>query len=229
MIYRENKKYNIKLSDSEKLILRLKKKYGIEERYNSLNKYRWNYVDICMWYKDAGDLINGPPTIKYFRNRDNIFNFKTKEDRIMFMQLHYHIPEGFNRYFKSPEHAYRMANEFYEMGKKNVYGYTCLSKDGHKCNSLMEAKIDDYLYQKNIYHEKEPYYPRSKWRADFKVDNYYIEYFGLTGNAEYDNKTINKILYAKEHNINIIEIYPTDDDKTWKNKINSIIKSKEKI
>jgi hypothetical protein len=36
------------------------------------------------------------------------------------------------------------------------YGYFCIAKDGHKCRSLAELKIDNLLFDNNIAHEVEP-------------------------------------------------------------------------
>lgn len=94
--------------------------------------------------------------------------------------------------------------------RKTSRGIQTIAKDGHVCLSLGKKTIDEYLYSHGIFHEKEPRYPEGKFRGDFKVENTFIEYFGLTGNADYDSKTKEKIRLCKKHNITLIAIYPED-------------------
>lgn len=89
-------------------------------------------------------------------------------------------------------------------------GIHCIAKDGHVCLSLAEKTIDDLLYLSGVVHEKEPRYPNSNYRGDFKVDEIIIEYFGLTGNLEYDSKTKDKMVLCKQLGIDLIAIYPED-------------------
>ncbi|MFW5879513.1 MAG: hypothetical protein ACOCUV_01680 [bacterium] len=210
--------------EAEKELSRVLKKYGMEDRYFRIGLGdSWNYANICMWFKDAGKLLKRAPKIKEFKYSSGILSFDTDEEKRMFMQLHYRIPSKYTKYFKSYIQAYRMALEFYDIGKKNKFGYTCLAKDGHKCNSLVEAKIDDFLSDNKISHEKEPPYPNSTWRADFKVNDIYIEYFGLLGNVHYDKKTEAKIQFAEKNNIKLIAIYPNDiETNVWKQKLSRL-------
>lgn len=175
------------------------------------NQANWNYVSICCWYKDAGDLINSEPTISFFKSEEHVYEFHDDDSKRLFLELHYCIPDCTKKYFTSAKQAYRQAKELFDSGKKNKFGYTVLADDGHICNSLAEAKIDNYLSRNNIHHEKEPLYPGGiLWRADFKVGNVYIEYFGLTGQKNYDIKTKSKIEYAKQYKMELIELYPSD-------------------
>jgi hypothetical protein len=93
---------------------------------------------------------------------------------------------------------------------KRVMGYQCLAKDGHVCFSLGEKTIDDFLYKHNIPHEKEQRYPEGNFRNDFLVNEVFIEYFGLVGNAEYDLKIKKKRQICKKHGIRLISLYPKD-------------------
>jgi hypothetical protein len=95
-------------------------------------------------------------------------------------------------------------------------GVRCLAKDGHTCHSLDEQRIDDWLYDNGLEHAREPVYPQhpslnptGKRRADWKVRETYIEYFGLVGNSEYGKKMDEKILLAQEFDISIMAIYPS--------------------
>ena len=94
--------------------------------------------------------------------------------------------------------------------RKTSRGIQTLAKDRHVCLSLGEKTIDDFLFDRGIHHEKEPKYPIGNFRADFLVDGVFIEYFGLAGNAEYDEKTRIKIRICQERNIKLISIFPAD-------------------
>jgi hypothetical protein len=94
--------------------------------------------------------------------------------------------------------------------RKTSRGIQSIAKDGHVCLSLGEKTIDDYLYAHRVHHEKEPRYPESNYRGDFKVGSTFIEYFGLAGNPEYDTKTKEKIRLCRKHGITLIAMYPLD-------------------
>ena len=94
--------------------------------------------------------------------------------------------------------------------RKTSRGTQCVAKDGHVCYSLAEKTIDDYLHFHNIKHEKEPPYPTSNMRADFKVGGVFVEYFGLCGDPEYDAKTREKSALCIKHGISLISLYPED-------------------
>ena len=89
-------------------------------------------------------------------------------------------------------------------------GTRTLAVDGHVCSSLGEKTIDDWLYDLGIPHEREPHYPESNLRADFRVGDAFVEYFGLAGNAEYDAKIIDKRSLAPMRALKLVEIYPAD-------------------
>ncbi|KXB07733.1 hypothetical protein AKJ51_00010 [candidate division MSBL1 archaeon SCGC-AAA382A20] len=97
------------------------------------------------------------------------------------------------------------------------YGYRCVAEDGHECLSLAERRIDDFMNKNDIPHEKEPHYPQDdelnpdeKYRADWKVKNYLIEYFGLMQKENYEEKTEIKQKLAEKDSINLIAIYPDE-------------------
>jgi hypothetical protein len=96
-------------------------------------------------------------------------------------------------------------------------GIRCLAKSGNECLSLDEMFIDNWFFENNIKTEKEPYYPihpqynkSGKRRADWKINDYYIEYFGLKGEESYDLKTKEKIELSEILNLKLISIYPSD-------------------
>jgi hypothetical protein len=100
---------------------------------------------------------------------------------------------------------------------RTTRGIKCLAKDGHMCLSLDEQFIDNWLYAHSISHEREPFYPshpqlnaNGKRRADWKVGNTLIEYFGLMGDDKYERRMTEKMLLAEKLDIKVIPIYPSD-------------------
>lgn len=86
-----------------------------------------------------------------------------------------------------------------------------IANDGHKCDSLAEKIIDDWLNFKKINHLKSPRYPNSRFTSDFKVGNTYIEFFGLANELDkYDRLKEEKLKMISENNYNLIKIYPKD-------------------
>ncbi len=87
-----------------------------------------------------------------------------------------------------------------------------IAKDGDKCDSLAEKIIDDYLSRRNIKHIRNFPYPGDKgFTVDFKVGDFWIEFFGLSGQLKrYDQLMGKKIKLAKEQGLRLIKILPID-------------------
>ncbi|MCW7492525.1 hypothetical protein ND861_09675 [Leptospira sp. 2 VSF19] len=95
--------------------------------------------------------------------------------------------------------------------KRNTkIGTMVKAKDGHICRSISEKVIDDWFHDHGIIHEKEVKYPNSNFIADWKVDNYYIELFGLKGIPNYDLKILEKKEIAEKQGMNLVSIYLND-------------------
>jgi len=58
--------------------------------------------------------------------------------------------------------------------------------------------------------QKQANYPQGQFRCDFLANGVYVEYFGLTGNSDYDEKTKKKLLLGKKLGIKILALYPQD-------------------
>lgn len=86
-----------------------------------------------------------------------------------------------------------------------------IARDGHRCDSLAEKIIDEWLYSKGIPHTRSVSYPEGyKLTCDFVVNNNFIEFFGLTGELrEYDRLVNIKRKLSKKHKLKLIEIKPT--------------------
>jgi hypothetical protein len=89
-------------------------------------------------------------------------------------------------------------------------GVQTVAKDGHVCLSLGERTICDFLSARHIPHEKEPRYPDSHYRGDFRIGNTIIEYLGLAGNPAYDAKTKDKVRLCKSHGLGLVLVQPKD-------------------
>jgi hypothetical protein len=93
-------------------------------------------------------------------------------------------------------------------------GTAARASDGHWCRSSLEYKVCEALTRSGIQHESEPAWPphplnaREKMRADFQVDDVFIEILGLTGDEAYDAKSLRKRQIAKECNVPTIFLTP---------------------
>ena len=101
------------------------------------------------------------------------------------------------------------------------------ANDGHKCDSLSEKIIDDWLYTRKIQHKRAVPYPENpSLTVDFVIKNNWIEFFGLAGDLkEYDRLLKKKQILAKKHKLSLLEIYPKDLFPV--NRLSEIIKVKE--
>lgn len=88
----------------------------------------------------------------------------------------------------------------------------CVAKDGHKCNSISELIIDNWLFAHNISHVKEATYPEGKFTADWMVDSrVLVEYLGLEKDSKrYDSTTEKKRKICKKFGLQLVEIHPKD-------------------
>jgi hypothetical protein len=59
-------------------------------------------------------------------------------------------------------------------------------QDGHLVRSTYEQRVDDWLYRHGIEHVYEPTLPYDRrCRSDFLANGWYIEIWGVKGNAAY--------------------------------------------
>lgn len=87
-----------------------------------------------------------------------------------------------------------------------------IARDGHKCDSFTEKIIDDWLYERNVEHQRNVPYPQNNaLTADFVIGKTWIEFFGLAGVVKkYDKLRKKKLKLASLHKIKFIGIYPKD-------------------
>lgn len=87
--------------------------------------------------------------------------------------------------------------------------------DGHICDSISEALIDNWLFSHKIFHQRDVIYPTTNHKADWAVDingqRIFIEYFGLAKDSKrYDRDISHKKELCQANIIPLIEIYPQD-------------------
>ena len=167
--------------------------------------------DMLKYLQDLANLLGRVPTQNFGEGMADLLEMKNDE-RLALLVLLKNKPtiDRIKSVFGSWLNALIHAGVLEDGTRKTSRGIQSIAKDGHVCLSLGEKTIDDYLHTHGVHHEKEPRYPEGKYRGDFKVGTAFIEYFGLTGNPEYDAKTKEKIRLCEKHNIVLIALYPRD-------------------
>jgi hypothetical protein len=166
---------------------------------------------IIKYIQDLTSALGRIPYQNYGEGVSDLLNL-TNEERLALLKILREKPteKSIKLIFGSWLNALIQAGVLENDARRSGRGIQSIAKDGHVCLSLGEKTIDDYLHFHGISHEKEPRYPEGNFRGDFKAGNIFIEYFGLTGNPDYDAKTKEKIRLCKKHNITLIAIYPVD-------------------
>jgi len=113
---------------------------------------------------------------------------------------------------------------------RTARGYRCVAEDGAHCRSLDEKTIDDFLTRLGKKHDHEPQYPydaefnpNERKRADWKVGDLYIEYFGMMGSEEYAEKASQKMLLVNKHKLRLLPLYPSDMIDMTAEKLSSML------
>lgn len=89
------------------------------------------------------------------------------------------------------------------------------AKDGHFCDSISEAIIDNWLTKNSIPHKRDASYPNTYHKADWVVSignrKVFVEYFGLANDSpRYDRAVKEKKKLCYKNKISLIAIYPQD-------------------
>lgn len=103
---------------------------------------------------------------------------------------------------------------FGEGGLRTGHGTLIWARDGHRCLSLMEKTVCDFLHQHGVPHDREPSYPldaelnpHGLRRADWKLaDGTYVELWGLPQQAAYAARMQQKRLLAVRHGLALVEL-----------------------
>lgn len=93
-----------------------------------------------------------------------------------------------------------------------IFSKKFTANDGHICDSLSEKIIDDWLSARKIHHDVHVKYPwNNGMSADFKVGEYWVEFFGLAGQLKrYDALKKDKIALIKKYKLKIVHLYLSD-------------------
>ena len=86
------------------------------------------------------------------------------------------------------------------------YRFAC--KDGHKVRSVEERAIDDWLTDHGVPHEVEP--KLKGMRPDWRVGEWYVEYWGMAGQQGYEARREEKLALYRERGLRLIELFPED-------------------
>lgn len=90
-------------------------------------------------------------------------------------------------------------------------GTLCTAADGHRCRSLAERMVDDWLAANRIAHEPEPTYPGSSRRADWLLaDGTFVEYAGMLDDTAYAAKLDQKREIARVAGFPLVVLVPED-------------------
>lgn len=134
-----------------------------------------------------------------------------------FFRLNLRIPlKAECAYYSSIRRKYGTWNNFIsEIGftpNPVMFAKKYIAQDGHKCDSMAERIIDDWLYRRKIIHKRSVPYPNNeKFTADFVIGNKWVEYFGLSGNLKrYDYLKNRKIRIARKLGLDLVKLYPKD-------------------
>jgi len=191
---------DINLTTAQKRAIQQRKNHG---SYNSLRRKKLKQLAL----KYLKPYWKHTPSNKELLMR--IIKFYNNHGRIPFKREFNSTYREYKEKFGSWNNAIKLAG-FQTNPVKFAKKY--YSADGHLCDSLAEKIIDDYLFHHKIIHEKNIPYPENhKLTADFRVNNIFIEYFGLANEVKGYNQTIKrKRVICKKYHLTLLEIYPRD-------------------
>lgn len=107
---------------------------------------------------------------------------------------------------------------FHEDGLRTGRGTLIRARDGHRCLSMAEKTVCDFLHQHDIAHEREPHYPvdpdfnvnglrRADWQLD---DGTLVEFWGLPDQPDYAAKMEDKRRLVARHGLTLLELQARD-------------------
>lgn len=181
---------------------------------------------ILRYLRELADIVDRVPSQRFGEGTDDLRDLDPNtRNRVLVHLRGKPTKKSIKNFFPTWFDALVAADLLDDGARKNSRGIQCRAKDGHMCHSLGEKTIDDLLFHMGVEHTREPAYPDSNYRGDFGVGNTIIEYFGLAGNAEYDQKVKTKTAIAKKHKIPLVAIFPKDlvSTKKLRNKLARLV------
>ncbi|MBM4465272.1 MAG: hypothetical protein FJ014_06960 [Chloroflexi bacterium] len=166
---------------------------------------------IIKYLQDLTNALQSIPPQNFGESLSSLTNLTT-EERVAVLKLNSSKPtiRRVKAVFRSWLNALIEAGVLESGTRPTSRGVHSIAKDGHVCLSLGEKTIDDFLFRNGIPHDKEFRYPEGNYKCDFRVSSRFIEYFGLTGDLEYEAKAKEKAQICQKHGITLIAIYPQD-------------------
>jgi hypothetical protein len=85
--------------------------------------------------------------------------------------------------------------------------------DGHRCDSISEAIVDNWLYKQGIPHLREVAYPAGNYKSDWGLEGrkVFLEYFGLAKDSpRYDATVKAKTAICRNYGIKLVPIFAED-------------------
>lgn len=102
-------------------------------------------------------------------------------------------------------------------------GATYICRDGMRVRSSYEMRVGNWLIEQNLLFVYEPPLPfSSKYHADFFVNGWYIEIWGVTNSPTYNRRKKFKLSKYTEYGIPLINIYAHSFDAAhdnWERKL----------
>lgn len=156
--------------------------------------------------------INNSKNLKPKYSRDHLItllkDFYTQYKRIPTKRDFMPIYGSFFRNFGTWNNAIRKAGF---SPNPVLFAKKYFANDGHKCDSLAEKIVDDWLTEKKIPHERSVPYLRTRFTADFKIGDTLVEFFGLHGQLKrYDFLMKKKLKIIQKYKLKLISLYPED-------------------
>ncbi|MEK7577916.1 MAG: hypothetical protein AAB492_04900 [Patescibacteria group bacterium] len=147
-------------------------------------------------------------------------NYQEKYHRMPTKRDFYSYNSAFRRIFASWNIAIKEAGF---SPNPVLFAKKYIANDGHKCDSFAEKIIDDWLFVKNILHERNVRYLNTRYTADFKIGDIFVEFFGLHGQLKrYDVLMKRKLKLIKQNKLKLISLFP--DDLFPKSKLDVVLK-----
>lgn len=96
------------------------------------------------------------------------------------------------------------------LAPSSCFGRVGIADDGHQVKSSLELQVDNWLSEHNLAHEYEPPISGTHYRADFLVNGYYIEIWGMIDIPFYQDRHDRKLLLYEERKLPLLSLYPND-------------------
>jgi hypothetical protein len=167
--------------------------------------------EVCQFIRDLADVSGHIPPQDFGSGKYDVRDLTTAERLTVLKVLRRkpstaHVKNLFGSWFAALVESGVLSEDAQHMSR----GIRSLASDGHLCLSLGEKTIDDFLSVRGIPHGREPKYPDGQHRADFLVENVFVEYLGLAGDPDYDAKTKLKREMSRKSGRKLLLIYPED-------------------